>query len=190
MPALVAGIHFLDPRETKTWMAGTSPATTGRALFPCGRGRPGGSTTRLGEGRADPPSPNLFLTNVPVALSREGRGHMRRRRFTKAYGFFVWCWLGRRHAQGDDLLVHPAKRLIVPSPLVGEGGSAVQRHRLGEGAGRPALTQSFLVNVEAALSRKGRGHDKTRRVIVLRDAPAHADLASAPSIMSTVFCRP
>ncbi|HTZ80741.1 MAG TPA: hypothetical protein VMC10_22710 [Stellaceae bacterium] len=28
MPGLVPGIHGLQPRESKTWMAGTSPAMT------------------------------------------------------------------------------------------------------------------------------------------------------------------
>jgi hypothetical protein len=32
MPALVAGIHVLQPCNTKTWMAGTSPAMTNDAL--------------------------------------------------------------------------------------------------------------------------------------------------------------
>src|SRR5437899_11759748 len=30
MPALVAGIHVLSSKQTKTWMAGTSPAMTNR----------------------------------------------------------------------------------------------------------------------------------------------------------------
>ena len=32
MPGLVPGIHVFDLMQTKTWMAGTSPAMTGIAL--------------------------------------------------------------------------------------------------------------------------------------------------------------
>jgi hypothetical protein len=33
MPALVAGIHVLSLNQTKTWMAGTSPAMTGVCFY-------------------------------------------------------------------------------------------------------------------------------------------------------------
>lgn len=42
------------------------------ALAPCGRGLPGGATTRMGEGSGRTPSPNGAGSTSCVALSRKG----------------------------------------------------------------------------------------------------------------------
>jgi hypothetical protein len=47
----------------------------------------------------------------------------------------------------------------VPSPLAGEGGSAGQQYRPGEGSGRFPSPNRVCCTVGAALSRKGRGHN-------------------------------
>src|ERR1700753_1286689 len=64
----------------------------------------------------------------------------------------------RRCARENGWFIHVAERLIVPSPPCGR-----ERHWLGHKhewvrAGGPPLTRPFVVDVRAALSRKGRGH--------------------------------